>query len=125
MADTVNLVIFEYRIYPRPITDVGPIKNVSIFKICLNISKIFQIAGIGQLIYVYNASFEIGFFKQVANKIGTDKPAPAGNQHVLHGIHLFYPLFRLAFLNQMLAKTGNKLIQVILPVSHDIHIFLL
>jgi hypothetical protein len=84
VAYAVDFVVFEYFVHADSIADIGLYKNISIFKIVLNIGKVLGVAGISQLVHIHDASLKIGFSQQISDKIRTDETAPAGNQHVLH-----------------------------------------
>ena len=65
MYDAVNIIFFEYLIDRVRITDICPDKSIIIS--VLHIFQIFQIASVGQLIYVNDPDFVIIFFKHVMN----------------------------------------------------------
>ena len=80
--DCIEMIPLEKRIHQRLIPDITLHKAIP--GILFHGHQVLQVSRIGQQIQIHQKDVVLLVLQYILDKIGADKPRPAGNKYVLH-----------------------------------------
>ena len=84
-GDVIDREVVEDTCHGGTVGDVGADEDIAVRIFLRDVGQAQRIRRIGQLVHVDDAAGEAGLGQQVADEVGADEAAAAGNQEIVHG----------------------------------------